>query len=287
MIINKLNPQGYCSGVKNALKIVYDVLNDPRYPRPIFLLGSIIHNKNVIQDLEKKGAILIEEKGTPRSTLIEKIDSGTVIISAHGVSPIVYEKAKKKGLTIVDTTCGNVLLIQKRIKDYISKGYTCLYIGTKGHPECEGILGISSSILLIEHKENIPHLSIQSDKIYVTNQTTLSLYETEIYYKEIEKYFPKAILDNSICKATTVRQEACMKQEPVDLCLVVGDKSSSNTQKLCDACETIGIKTRLIETKQDLEKINFEGITSISITSGASTPDWIVDEIIDKIKRVD
>ncbi|MDE7161221.1 MAG: hypothetical protein K2N65_00515, partial [Anaeroplasmataceae bacterium] len=150
MIINKITPQGYCSGVKNALSIAYEVLASASYPRPIYLLGSIIHNQHVIEDLEKKGAILVEEKGTSRSDLIDKIEKGTVIFSAHGVAPIVYEKAKKKGLTIVDTTCGNVLLVQKRMKEYLSLGYTCSYIGTKGHPECEGVLGISSDILLLE-----------------------------------------------------------------------------------------------------------------------------------------
>ncbi|MDE6047161.1 MAG: hypothetical protein K2F56_00880, partial [Anaeroplasmataceae bacterium] len=174
MKINKLTPQGYCSGVKNALKIAYEVLTSPTYPRPIYLLGSIIHNQNVIDDLKEKGAILIEEKGISRSDLIEQISSGTVIFSAHGVSPIVYEKARAKNLTIVDTTCGNVLLVQKQMKKYLSLGYTCLYIGTKGHPECEGILGISSSIQLIENLEDLKNIS--ASKIYVTNQTTLSLF---------------------------------------------------------------------------------------------------------------
>lgn len=287
MKINKLTPQGYCSGVKNALRIAYEVLDNPAYERPIYLLGSIIHNKNVILDLEKKGAILIEEKGKPRSQLIDKIHSGTVIISAHGVAPIVYEKIKQKKLTLVDTTCGNVLLIQKRIKEYLSKGYTCLYIGTKGHPECEGILGISSSIHLIEQMSDISLLSLDTQKVYVTNQTTLSLYETNAFYQEIKKVFPKAILDNSICRATTIRQEACIKQEKVDLCLVVGDCASSNTKKLVNVCKTVGIETKLIENKQDLETMNFKNIHSISITSGASTPDTIVDEIIEYLKRVD
>ncbi|MDE6241653.1 MAG: 4-hydroxy-3-methylbut-2-enyl diphosphate reductase [Anaeroplasmataceae bacterium] len=285
MKINKLTPQGYCSGVKNALKIAYEVLTSPTYPRPIYLLGSIIHNQNVIEDLKEKGAILIEEKGISRSDLIEQISSGTVIFSAHGVSPIVYEKARAKNLTIVDTTCGNVLLVQKQMKKYLSLGYTCLYIGTKGHPECEGILGISSSIQLIENLEDLKNIS--ASKIYVTNQTTLSLFETEKIYQEIQKKFPNAILDNKICKATTIRQQACLNQEPVDLCLVVGDKSSSNTKKLALACQSIQIPTLLIENVEGLKAIDFKTISSISITSGASTPDGIVDEIIEYLKRVD
>lgn len=287
MKINKLTPQGYCSGVKNALQIAYEVLSSSTYPRPIYLLGSIIHNQNVIADLKEKGAILIEEKGTSRSDLIEKIDKGTIILSAHGVAPIVYEKAKQKGLHIVDTTCGNVVLIQKRMKEHLALGYTCLYIGTKGHPECEGVLGISSSILLIETIQDLNQLNFSTDKLYVTNQTTLSLYETEHIYSQLQKKFPNAIIDNKICKATTIRQQACLKQEKVDLCLVVGDKASSNTKKLVLASESIGIPTFLIEDARDLETIDFTNVESVSITSGASTPEGIVEEIIEKLKRVD
>ncbi|MDE6661063.1 MAG: 4-hydroxy-3-methylbut-2-enyl diphosphate reductase [Anaeroplasmataceae bacterium] len=279
MIINKLTPQGYCSGVKNALKIAYEVLSSPSYPRPIYLLGSIIHNQNVIADLKEKGAILIEEKGIARSKLIDKISSGTVIFSAHGVSPMVYEKAKNKGLTIVDTTCGNVVLVQQQMKKYLSLGYTCLYIGTKGHPECEGMLGISSSIQLIEKLEDLR--SISAAKIYATNQTTLSLYETEKIYEEIKERFPNAIIDNKICKATTVRQQACLTQEPVDLCLVVGDKASSNTKKLALASESISIPTLLIEGVNDLKQVDFKNINKVSITSGATTPDYIEEENIE------
>lgn len=285
MKINRLTPQGYCSGVNNALKRVYDVLSDSSYPKPIYLLGSIIHNQNVISDLTSKGAILIEEKGLSRELLLDKISYGTVIFSAHGVSPQVYEKAKNKGLTIVDTTCGNVLLVQKQIKKYLSLGYTCLYIGTKGHPECEGILGISSSIILIEAIKDVEQ--INSSKIYVTNQTTLSLFETEAIYQAIQKKFPEAVIDNKICKATTIRQLACLNQPAVDLCLVVGDRSSSNTKKLALASESIHIPTLLIESVADIKTISFENISSVSITSGASTPDYVVDEIIAYLKRVD
>lgn len=285
MKINKLTPQGYCSGVRNALKKAYKVLSSSFYPKPIYLLGSIIHNQNVISDLKKRGAILIEEKGASREDLLDQIPSGTVIFSAHGVSPIVYEKAEKKGLTIVDTTCGNVKLVQEQMKRHLSLGYTCLYIGTKGHPECEGILGISSSIILIESINDIK--PIFSAKIYVTNQTTLSLYETKEIYQAIQKKFPTAIIDNKICKATTIRQQACLKQEKVDLCLVVGDRSSSNTKKLALASESISIPTLLIETVEDLKNISFKNISSVSITSGASTPDCIVEEIIQFLTRVD
>lgn len=280
MIINKLDPQGYCGGVKSALAAVYKALDSPFTPRPIYLLGSIIHNQYVIEDLTKRGAILIEQKGKTRLELLEQITEGTVVFSAHGVSPQVREQAIKKGLNILDTTCGNVQIIHKRIQNHLADGFQCLYIGTKHHPECEGILGMDSSILLIETLEDVVHLVLSTDKIYVTNQTTLSIYDTQRIYDALSKKFPTAVLDNKICVATTIRQEAILKQESTDLCLVVGDANSSNTKKLVLASQSVGIKTLLVENLAQVKSLDFTDIQSISITSGASTPKEIVDEII-------
>ena len=280
MKIIKLEPQGYCSGVKNALHIAYQALENHTLPQPIYLLGSIIHNKIVIENLKKKGAILLEEKGVSKKELLKKIDKGTIIISAHGVSKDIYTLAEQKGLTIIDTTCGNVRLVHQRIEKHLKEGYTCLYIGTKGHPECEGILGISSSIILIESLEEAKALKINTEKIYATNQTTLSLYDTKQIYDSLASTYPKAILDNSICRATTIRQQACYEQEKVDLCLVVGDRSSSNTKKLALASQSVGIHTILVENLSDVQRINLKDIKSVSITSGASTPKDVVEKII-------
>lgn len=286
MKIIRLEPQGYCNGVKNALKVVQDVLNSSIYPRPIYLLGSIIHNKFVIEELEKKGAILLEKPGVSKEDLLDTISKGTVIISAHGVSDQIFSKAKQKGLTVVDTTCGNVKIIQQKMNFALKEGYTCLYIGTKGHPECEGILGISSSIILIEKEADVLNLNLKGKKIYVSNQTTLSIYDTEKIYKLLKEKYPNIKIENSICKATTIRQLACYQQQPVDLCLVVGDQRSSNTKKLAVASQSIGINTILVEDIEDVKCMDFENIKTISVTSGASTPPEKVEEIISYLKRV-
>ncbi len=285
MIINRIEPQGYCGGVKKALEEVYKALNSASIPRPIYLLGSIIHNQHVIEDLQNKGAILIEEKGKTRLELLDKIETGTVVFSAHGVSPQVRETALQKGLNILDTTCGNVRIIHNKIQHYLQEGFQCLYIGTRLHPECEGVLGIDSSILLIETLEDVFNLTLNTQKIYVTNQTTLSLYDTQKIYDTISHKYPSAILDNKICVATTVRQEAILKQMPTDLCLVVGDINSSNTKKLVSASESVGIKTILVDDLSQVKKINLKNVQKISITSGASTPKRIVDEIIEYLKN--
>ncbi|MDE6584096.1 MAG: hypothetical protein K2K15_01715, partial [Anaeroplasmataceae bacterium] len=181
---------------------------------------------------------------------------------------------------------GNVLLVQKRIKEYLTNGYKILYIGTKGHPECEGILGISSSICCIESLEDIDSIAY-AEKIYATNQTTLSIFETEKLYEKIKSRFPTAILDNKICQATTIRQQACLNQSFVDLCIVVGDKASSNTKKLALASKSTAINTILVESVEDIKKLDFTNIKKVSITSGASTPEETVNEIIEYLKRVD
>ena len=151
MKINRLNPSGFCGGVNKALKILDEILLDSTTPKPIYLLGSIIHNSIIIDKYTSNGVILIDDPNKTRLELLDNIDNGTVIISAHGVSPKVYEKCKAKGLNIIDTTCSNVSIIHKRITDKLNNDYTCLYIGNKKHPECEGVLGIDSSIILLSN----------------------------------------------------------------------------------------------------------------------------------------
>lgn len=285
MIINKLTPQGYCNGVKRAINIVLDTLNNPNTKKPIYLLGSIIHNKFVNEEFIKMGAIILENKDKTRYELLDEITEGTIIISAHGVSPKVIEKAKSKNLDIIDTTCPNVAIIHNKIIENLNNGYKCIYIGTKKHPECEGVLEIDSNIINIKSLKDIDNLSINTTKIYVTNQTTLSILDTMDIYNKLRIKYPNAIIDNKICDSTTKRQLAVMNQEKVDLCIVVGDKLSSNTKKLAEISKKSNINTLLIESVKDLYDYDFANINSISITSGASTPSILVDEIINYISK--
>ncbi len=286
MIVNKIIPQGYCNGVKRALDIANKALDDPNTIKPIYLLGHIIHNKHVVKGLKDKGAIIIDDKEKTRLELLDSINNGSVIFSAHGVSPLVYEKAKNKGLNIIDTTCPNVLIVHKRMKEYLAKGYECIYIGTKNHPECEGVLGINDNINFISSIQDVDNLNINNKNIYVTNQTTLSKFDMQDIINRIIKKYPTAVIDDKICNATTVRQEAMAKQKLVDLCIVVGDKSSSNTKKLAKVSqEIVGIKTILCEDLPSLDKNELNNVKEVSISSGASTPDYIVNEIIEYLKN--
>ncbi len=285
MKVNKVVPQGYCNGVKRALEIVYKELKNPNRIEPIYLLGYIIHNKHVVKDLEDKGVIVIEDKNKTRLELLDQISYGTIVLSAHGVSPAVYDKAQAKGLHVIDATCGNVLIVHKKIKKYLENGYECIYIGTKKHPECEGVLGISDKIHFISTLDDINKLTIIKDKVYVTNQTTLSKYDLSDIFESLKRKYPNIIIDDKICTATTIRQEAMANQEKVDLCLVVGDSSSSNTKKLVKVSKEIAhIDTILCEDLKSLDKTILQNRNSISISSGASTPEYIVDEIIEYLK---
>ncbi len=287
MKINRIEPQGYCNGVKRALDIIDEAINNPSTSKPIYLLGSIIHNKNVVNNFINKGVILIEDKNKTRLELLDNINEGSVVFSAHGVSPLVYEKANLKKLNIIDATCGYVKIVHQKILDFLNKGYEIIYIGTKNHPECEGVLGISDKIHFITNLDDINNLSINNNLIYCTNQTTLSKYDISNLFDELKNKFNNIIIDDKICNATTIRQEAMKNQPKADLCIVVGDKSSSNTKKLAKvSLEQALIKTILVEDLSELKSYDLKNINTINISSGASTPSYIVDEIINYLEEL-
>ena len=284
MIVNKIVPQGFCKGVVNAIRIVKESLEKEK---KVYLLGEVIHNKNVINELTNLNAITIPTNNKTRLELLDEIDNGTVIFSAHGVSPLVYDKANKKGLKIIDATCPMVHLVHNNIKKKIDDNYSVIYIGSKNHPEVEGVLGISSSIIFISSIDDIDNININNDKIYATNQTTLSKYDVSDIYNKLQSKYPSIEIDNKICNATTIRQEAIKNQPKADLCIIVGDKSSSNTKKLVSVSnEFTNIKTIQCEDLKSLNKDDLKDVNVVNISSGASTPSYIVDEIIDYLKNI-
>ncbi len=285
MIINKLTPQGYCKGVYEALNIVYKASADDTVKKPIYILGKIINNKYVTNELKKLNIITIDAPNKTRLELLDEISSGTVIFSAHGVSNLVRDKAISKGLNIIDASCKNVIKVQNTILEHIKLGYEIVYIGTKNHPECEGILGLNKDIHFVEKIDDLLTLNL-TGKIYVSNQTTLSYYDIEEFFSKILEIYPDAKIDNHICDATTLRQKAVINQPLADLCIVVGDIFSSNSKKLAYMSEKYSnIRTILIETKNDLDNFDFTSINTINITSGASTPKELTEEIINYIKE--
>lgn len=278
MKVNKIKPQGYCKGVILALNKCIEVINNPNTVKPIYLLGMIIHNKFVCDELRKMGVIILE--GNDKSQLLDEIDSGTVIISAHGVSTKVKEKAIAKLVTVIDTTCPDVKKVHDNVIEYINRGYEVLYIGKKNHPEAIGILEESSKIKLIESLDDLNNLSING-KYYVTNQTTLSHSYIEEFHNKIKELKLDAIIENNICYATTKR-EIALYDINTDLIVVVGDSHSSNTKKLAQVAKEKAHSKAVIAIERAHGLLNYDlsCYQEAYVTSGASTPNQIVEQVI-------
>lgn len=283
MKVIDLTPRGYCHGVLSALAMVKKVIKTESYPRPIYILGQIVHNEKITQAFKAHGVISLDHPNRSRMEMLETIEKGTVIFTAHGISSQVIARAKEKGLTTLNATCRDVTKVHTAIKNKLAEGYRIIYIGHRNHPEPEAILSIDPSIYFVEHEKDALLLpdSLSSEPLFVTNQTTLSLYDIESVLNILKTKFPNYLFDNEICNATTVRQQAVMDQEKVDLMLVVGDQKSSNANKLAFVGQKIqGINSKLIAGVEDIDIHWLMNIDSVSVTSGASTPTKVTEEVI-------
>lgn len=286
MKVIKVTPRGYCYGVVDAMVIARNAAKDPSLPRPIYILGMIVHNKHVTDAFEDEGIITLD--GPSRLDILEKIDKGTVIFTAHGVSPEVKSRAIKKGLVTIDATCPDVTKTHDLIKEKMEEGYHFIYIGKKGHPEPEGAVGIAPDIVhLVQNKSDIEQLTIPTDKIIITNQTTMSQWDVlELIQFAIQKY-PTAHVHKEICMATQVRQEAIAEQaKEADLTIVVGDPMSNNSNRLAQVSHEIaGTKAYRISDISELQLKWLDGVETVAVTSGASTPTPITREVIEFLEQ--
>ena len=284
----KITPRGYCHGVVNAINTISN-LNVLSTKKPIYILGMVIHNKQIVASLDQLDLITLHNDSKTRLELLDEIDSGTVIFTAHGVSPEVYEKAKIKGLDIIDTTCDDVIKSQDTIKEYINNNYSVIFIGKDNHPESEAARGISNKVYVIERAEDIKKLEIDSPKVALTNQTTMSIFDVYYISEEVKKFFPDIVIIDEICNSTRIRQEAVTKQDSsIDHCFVVGDKLSNNSKKLVEVSVTKAqINATLIETVEDINISDLKTYNKVSVTSGASTPTKITKEVISFLEQFD
>ncbi|MBS2969721.1 4-hydroxy-3-methylbut-2-enyl diphosphate reductase [Metabacillus sp. KIGAM252] len=281
MDVIKIAPRGYCYGVVDAMVIAKNAAMDKTLPRPIYILGMIVHNKHVTDAFEEEGIITLD--GTNRLEIMEKVDKGTVIFTAHGVSPEVRRIAEEKGLVSIDATCPDVTRTHDLIRDVKGKGYEVIYIGKKGHPEPEGAVGVAPEIVhLIETVEDADALEINSEKIIVTNQTTMSQWDVYDIMEKVKEKFPHVEFHQEICLATQVRQEAVAEQaKEADLTIVVGDPKSNNSNRLAQVSEQIaGTPAYRISNLSELKLEWLKGVKTVAITAGASTPTPITKEVI-------
>lgn len=284
MNVKRVIPSGYCKGVVNAINIA-KTTKEKNPNVPIYILGMIVHNSYVTEQLSKLGIITLDDSKKSKEELLDEIDTGIVILTAHGTADYIKEKALKKGLTIVDGSCEDVLKTKKIIIDYLNKGYDVIYFGKKGHPEANAIIAISDKIHLISGLSDIEDLNISNDKIIITNQTTMSYLELNVMIDLILKKYPYAQTVKEICNATSTRQQAVENIKDADALYVVGDKKSNNTNKLVDVAKANGIKkTFLISNKDEINKKDLEGLNNIYVTAGASTPPVLIDEVINFLR---
>ena len=288
MIVQKISPRGYCYGVVDAMVIARNAALDTSLPRPIYILGMIVHNKHVTDAFEMDGIITLD--GENRLDILSKVETGTVIFTAHGVSPEVKELARKKGLVSIDATCPDVTVTHDLIREKTAEGYDIIYIGKKGHPEPEGAIGVApDKVHLVQTLEDVENLTISVEKLLVTNQTTMSQWDVVDLMKKLEEKFPHIEVHKEICLATQVRQEAVAEQAgEAELLIVVGDPMSNNSNRLTQVSEEIaGTPSYRIGDISDLKLEWLNGISHVAVTAGASTPTPIVKEVIHFLEKYD
>ncbi|MNZ56946.1 4-hydroxy-3-methylbut-2-enyl diphosphate reductase [compost metagenome] len=288
MEVIKISPRGYCYGVVDAMVLARQAAQNLDLPRPIYILGMIVHNSHVTNSFEDEGIVTLD--GPNRMEILSQVESGTVIFTAHGISPEVRKLAREKGLTTVDATCPDVTKTHVLISDKVAEGYEVIYIGKKGHPEPEGAIGVApDKVHLIEREEEIEALQLSSDKILITNQTTMSQWDIKHIMSKLLEKFPGSEVHNEICLATQVRQEAVAEQAgQADLVIVVGDPRSNNSNRLAQVSEEIaGVTAYRISDVSELNRDWLKGINKVAVTSGASTPTPITKEVISYLEQYD
>ncbi len=288
MEVIKISPRGYCYGVVDAMVLAATTARNFNLPRPIYILGMIVHNSHVVEAFKKEGIITLD--GENRLQLLDKIDQGTVIFTAHGVSPEVRKKAREKGLTVVDATCPDVTKTHDLIREKLADGYEVIYIGKKSHPEPEGAVGIApDKVHLVQTLEDVEKLSFTNEKLIVTNQTTMSQWDVKHLMDAIVERYPRVEIHNEICLATQVRQEAVAEQAgEADLCIVVGDPRSNNSNRLAQVAEEIaGVPSYRIADLSELDIDWLKGKKKVAVTSGASTPTPLTKEVIAFLEQFD
>lgn len=283
MKVIKVKPQGYCYGVVRAIDIVKKASKTEE--KPIYILGDIVHNKLISKAFENIAIITIESKKEKRLALLDRIEKGTVIFTAHGVSPSVVAKAAKKGLNIIDATCPEVTNTQEEIKNHLTLGYKIIFIGKEHHPEAEACVDIDTeNTIFISKLDDISNYEYNHNKYYIAYQSTLNTEDTKEISNRLEEVLENKIFTNQhkVCDATFSRQQAVKNLKDVDFLIVVGDENSNNSNKLV---EIANVKAQRILSVNELDLEEFKNYQTIAITSGASTPTQLTRHITSFIEQ--
>lgn len=278
----KAKTAGFCFGVKRAVDTVYEQVKHSE--GTIYTYGPIIHNEEVVKDMESKGVVVIRSEGE-----LDRLAEGTVIIRSHGVEKKIYDKLEKKGIRIVDATCPFVKKIHNIVSKESAAGAHIVIIGNPEHPEVQGIRGwAGDKVSVIQDAEAADKIGFgKNEKICVVSQTTFNYNKFKDLVEIIKKKSYDVIVLNTICNATKERQtEAQRIAESVDAMIVIGDKHSSNTQKLFEICQKACNNTYYIQTLDDLNLNQLGSVETVGITAGASTPNNIIEEVQNNVRVI-
>ena len=269
---------GFCFGVKRAMSLIDEGLGDGG--KTLYSIGDVIHNPQAVEDLKSRGVI-------PVSSMDELSEGDTLIIRAHGVMPDLIEKARSKGINLIDTTCPFVQKSQKYVRKMADEGRKVIIIGDSIHPEVRAIFGQAGPdpviISTLEEAQSVSGI----DCAGVVVQTTLSREKAMMIVGELEKNIRDLRVHDTICQATVLRREATLElAHNVDMVLVVGGKGSSNTKRLFHMCSEKGITARFIETAEEIDPSWFEDGDRIGLTTGTSTPDWVIEDVLARLREI-
>jgi 4-hydroxy-3-methylbut-2-enyl diphosphate reductase len=270
-------PRGYCAGVDRAVQTVERALE--LYGPPVYVRKEIVHNKHVVETLRAKGAIFIDE-------LDDSVPEGAMtVFSAHGVSPMVHAEAERRQLRTIDATCPLVTKVHREAVKFAQDGYTIVLIGHDGHEEVEGTMGEAPDhIVLVETEADVDALVLEDpSRVAYISQTTLSVDETKAIIARLREHFPEITgpRTDDICYATTNRQVAVKQMAPqCDLVLVIGSQNSSNSNRLVQVSQELGTRAHLIDNASQIEETWLEGATTVGISSGASAPEELVQQVV-------
>ena len=275
-------PRGFCAGVDRAIEIVERAL--AKFGAPIYVRHEIVHNTYVVNDLKTKGAIFIED-------LAEVPPGATLVFSAHGVSQAVRHEAAQRGFSIFDATCPLVTKVHVEVAKLHKEGYDFVMIGHKGHPEVEGTMGqLNEGIYLVEDVADVDTLQVaQSERLAVVTQTTLSVDDAAEILAAVKRRFPnvREPKQQDICYATQNRQDAVKVLAPkVDVLIVVGSPTSSNSNRLRELAERLGTHAYMVDAPEDLKPEWFDGKKRVGLTAGASAPEILVQHVIERLRAL-
>ena len=275
------NPRGFCAGVERAILTVERALE--LYGRPIYVRHEIVHNQHVVNELHDKGAVFVEE-------LDEIPDGAVVIFSAHGVSQEVMKEGNRRNLRVIDATCPLVTKVHKETQNHAEEGREQIIIGHAGHPEVEGTMGqVEKGMYLVSSVEDVESLNIRNpEHLAFVTQTTLSVDEAADIIGALYKRFPniQGPKQEDICYATQNRQDAVKLMLPdIEILLVVGSNNSSNSNRLRELGERYGIPSHLVNSSDEINPKWLKGIKRIGVTAGASAPEHLVQQVLDRLKQ--